>query len=198
MAIGPSGWTRTTTARVKSPACCVDTTEGLELIPGVQPGRRPYQGRRLPLHQISVERMVGLEPTPQGLEGPQATATPHSLWFGLRVSNPSLRAGNAECSSTPRPNAGRWAHRPDRHSRQLSKNPLLRAVGGKGFEPNRPPEGRTGLRPVSGPSARTARLGDSARNRTRTPELWRLGCFSCTTLPFRFTSRSVFCDKTSP
>ena len=26
--IGPSGWTRTTTSRVKSPACCVDTTEG--------------------------------------------------------------------------------------------------------------------------------------------------------------------------
>ena len=25
---GPSGWTRTTTARVKGPACCVDTTEG--------------------------------------------------------------------------------------------------------------------------------------------------------------------------
>ena len=55
MAIGPSGWTRTTTSRVKNPACCVDTTKGeLELIPGIEPGRRPYQGRRLPLHQISV------------------------------------------------------------------------------------------------------------------------------------------------
>ena len=79
MVIGPSGWTRTTTSRVKSPACCVHTTEGLELIPGslrrdrsefgrtsfgrdhlviAGPGRRPYQGRRLPLHQISVERMA--------------------------------------------------------------------------------------------------------------------------------------------
>jgi len=28
MATGPSGWSRATTARVKSPACCVDTTEG--------------------------------------------------------------------------------------------------------------------------------------------------------------------------
>jgi hypothetical protein len=27
MADGPSGWTRTTTSRVKSPACCIDTTE---------------------------------------------------------------------------------------------------------------------------------------------------------------------------
>ena len=72
MAVGPSGWTRTTTSRVKSPACCVHTTEGME-------------------------RMTGLEPVLQGLEGPRATVTPHSLWFGLRVSNPSLRAGNAGC-----------------------------------------------------------------------------------------------------
>jgi hypothetical protein len=98
MVICPSGWTRTTTSRVKSPACCIDTTEGLELIPGVKPGRRPYQGRRLPLHQISVERMAGLEPAPQDLEGPWATVTPHSLWFGLRDSHPSLHAGNVECS----------------------------------------------------------------------------------------------------
>lgn len=69
---GPSGWTRTTTTRVKSPGCCVDTTEGME-------------------------RMTGFEPVPQGLEGPRATVTPHSLWFGLRVSNPSLHAGNVEC-----------------------------------------------------------------------------------------------------
>ena len=41
--------------------------------------------------------MAGFEPAPQGLEGPQATVTPHSPWFGLRVSNPSLRAGNAGC-----------------------------------------------------------------------------------------------------
>jgi hypothetical protein len=60
--------------------------EILELIPGIEPGRRPYQGRRLPLHQTSVERMAGLEPAPQGLEGPQATVTPHSPWFGLPVS----------------------------------------------------------------------------------------------------------------
>jgi hypothetical protein len=44
-----------------------------------------------------LERTAGLEPAPQGLEGPRATVTPHSRWFGLRVSNPSLRAGNAGC-----------------------------------------------------------------------------------------------------
>ena len=73
-ACGPSGWTRTTTSRVKSPACCVDTTKGLELMPsGLRNaevnsaflvwrdrvaiaglGRRPYHGRMLPLHHISV------------------------------------------------------------------------------------------------------------------------------------------------
>jgi hypothetical protein len=73
--IGPSGWTRTTTSRVKSPACCVHTTKG----------------------KLQLERMAGLEPAPQGLEGPRATVTPHSRWFGLRASNPSLRAGNAGC-----------------------------------------------------------------------------------------------------
>jgi hypothetical protein len=44
-----------------------------------------------------LERMAGLEPAPQGLEGPRAPVTPHSRWFGLRVSNPSLRVGNAGC-----------------------------------------------------------------------------------------------------
>ena len=77
--------------------------------------------------RISVERMAGFEPAPQGLEGPQATVTPHSLWFGLRVSNPSLRAGNAGCIP---PHPGRtWTgvvHRPIA-IRQFSKTPLLRA-----------------------------------------------------------------------
>ena len=98
--VGPSGWIRTITSRVKSPACCVDTTEGME-------------------------RMTGFEPVPQGLEGPWATVTPHSLW-----------------------------HR----RRQFSKTPLFRA------SPYCP-------------------SGDSARSRTRTHELWRLGCSRYTTLP---------------
>jgi hypothetical protein len=42
--------------------------------------------------------MTGFEPVPQGLEGPWATVTPHSLWFGLRVSSPCLYAGNVGCS----------------------------------------------------------------------------------------------------
>ena len=71
--------------------------------------------------------MAGFEPAPQGLEGPQAAVTPHSLWFGLRDLNPSLRAGNAGCSLHTQAERGTGvAHRPI-DIRQLSKTPLLRA-----------------------------------------------------------------------
>ena len=33
---GPSGWTRTTTSRVKSPACCVHTTKGIGANGGIR------------------------------------------------------------------------------------------------------------------------------------------------------------------
>lgn len=81
----------------------------------------------------ALERMAGFEPAPQGLEGPQATVTPHSLWFGLRVSNPSLRAGDAGCiphtqaEHGPVSLTGPWTFR------QLSKTPLLRAGGQQGI-----------------------------------------------------------------
>ena len=59
-----------------------------------------------------LERMAGFEPAPQGLEGPQAAVTPHSLRFG-----PGWCPGRT------------WTgvvHR-SIDIRQLSKNPLLRA-----------------------------------------------------------------------
>ena len=77
--------------------------------------------------------MTGFEPVPQGLEGPWATVTPHSLWFGLRVSNPSLRAGNAGCSLHTQAERGTGVvHRPI-DIRQLSKTPLMRAGGRQGI-----------------------------------------------------------------
>ena len=129
---GPSGWTRTTTTRVKSPACCVDTTEGME-------------------------RMTGFEPAPQGLEGPRATVTPHSLWFGLRVSNPSLHAGNVECVLHTQAERGPVSFTGPSTSVSFQRPRSFELVGGKGFEPNR----SWGER-VYGPSAdhplRTAHL----------------------------------------
>jgi len=96
-----------------------------------------------------LERMTGFEPVPQGLEGPQATVTPHSLWVGLRVSNASLHA--LQRGMQP-PHSGRtWAgvaHRPIDICR-LSKTPLLRAGGWQGNRTQSPPRGERGY----GPSA---------------------------------------------
>src|SRR6476646_6167853 len=93
MAIGPFGWTRTTTARLGRPA-----------------------GNRYPTFAL-VRPLVSIVDT-ETEHGPVAFTGP-----GTPVGCQRSR------------------------SREL--------VGGKGFEPNRS-LGRTGLRPVSGPSARTA------------------------------------------
>jgi hypothetical protein len=176
---GPSGWTRTTTTRVKSPACSVDTTEGLELIP-----------------RSALERMAGFEPAPQGLEGPQAAVTPHSLWFGLRVSNPSLRAGGAACSLHTQAERGTGVvHRPI-DFRQLSKTPLLRAGGRQGIRTQTLP-GENGVTARQRTIRSYRPYGDSARTRTRTHELWRLGCSRYTTLPMSLHVSNRHEDKTS-
>lgn len=70
MATGPSGWTRTTTSRVKSPACCVDTTEGS----GADPGDRTRTS---------------------AIPGPQASVTSDQHWSEWRDSNPHLKAWKA-------------------------------------------------------------------------------------------------------
>ena len=130
--VGPSGWIRTITSRVKSPACCVDTTEGME-------------------------RMTGFEPVPQGLEGPWATVTPHSLWIGLRVSSPSLHAGNVGCILHTQAEHGPVSFTGLSTSVSFQRPRSFELVGSKGFEPNR----SWGER-VYGPSAdhplRTAHL----------------------------------------
>ena len=51
--------------------------------------------------------MAGLEPAPQGLEGPQAAVTPHSLWFGLADATaehgPVSFTGPSTCVGCQRP-----------------------------------------------------------------------------------------------
>src|SRR5262245_27035709 len=91
-----------------------------------------------------------------------------SFWIGLRVSHPFLHAGDVECTSTPRPITDR-SRAPVRRVCRLSKNPLFRAGGRQGIRTQWPPaKGRTGLRPASGPSARTARRYVALRMRRRT------------------------------
>ena len=71
--------------------------------------------------------MAGFEPAPQGLEGPQAAVTPHSLWFGLRVSKtPPVRRWWATWDATlhTRPNVDRVVHRPIDETVTLSATSL--------------------------------------------------------------------------
>lgn len=86
-AITRSGDRPTTTSRVENPACCVDTTKGeLELIPGIEPGRRPYQGRRLPLHQISVGANGGIRTRTSRLGRPAGNRYPTFALVRSQVS----------------------------------------------------------------------------------------------------------------
>ena len=145
--------------------------DGEHVIPpgGLEPPPRGLRARYAALTlQRGLERMAGFEPAPQGLEGRRATVTPHSLWFGLRESNPSLRAGNAGCSLHTQAERGPVSFTGPSTIRRLSKNPLLRAGSG--------------------------RIGDSARIRTWTRESWRLRC--SVTPRCRATTLSE--DKTSP
>ena len=83
--------------------------------------------------------MAGFEPAPQGLEGPQATVTPHSHRFGLRVSNPSLRAGNAGCILHTQAERGPVSLTGPSRSVSCQRPRSCELVGGKGFEPDRSP-----------------------------------------------------------
>jgi hypothetical protein len=131
MATGPSGWTRTTTARVKSPACCLDTTEGVKLIPGIEAGRRPYQGRRLPLHQISAGANDRIR-TPSASEEkslafalPKARVNPYlEAWKARGRPLPHTRSGSAYGYRTP---SASEAKRDESREAESSRNPSLHA-----------------------------------------------------------------------
>ena len=172
-AVGPSGWTRTTTTRVKSPACCVDTTEG------------------------SWSRYI------------------RSSWSEWRDSNPHLKAWKARRQPLPHIRSGSaygYRTRPTalaaRHAastRRPNKDPVHATCVGCQRPRSCELGGRQGIRTQSLPrengvtarqrTIRTYRpYGDSARIRTRTRELWRLGCFSYTTLPMS-TSVTIVCEE---
>jgi hypothetical protein len=146
---GPSGWTRTTTTRVKSPACSVDTTEGLELIPGVEPGRRPYQGRRLPLHQISVGANGGTRTRTSRLGRPVGSRYPTFALVrptGIEPVPPRWRRGMLP----PHPGRTRTGIAGPCDILQLSKTPLFRAWwAARDSNPTAPARGERGY----GPSA---------------------------------------------
>jgi hypothetical protein len=172
MATGPSGWTRTTTTRVKSPACCLDTTEGMEPPRGIEPRPRPYQGRMLPLSPWRRGASGRIRTGRHRVGGPRSYRWTTLAWFGLRVSNPSLHAGDVECNLHTQAEHGPVSFTGPSTS-SVVKDPALASWWAATF-------------------ARTAH-GGSARIRTRTRELWRLGCSRYTTLPM-----SAHVSKTHP
>ncbi len=144
MAIGPSGWTRTTTSRVKSPACCVDTTEGSGANDGIRTRTsrlgRPV-GDRYPT--FALVRPTGNAASRRRVAARRVHGGPREAWSPTRP--PRWRRGMLP------PHPGRtWtgaAHRPiDIVS--VFKDPTHdELVGGKGFEPNRSPRGERGYGP---------------------------------------------------
>ena len=196
MAIGPSGWTRTTTTRVKSPGCCVDTTEGVELIPGIEPGQRPYQGRRLPLHQISSGANDGIRTRSSRLGRPVGDRYPTFALVrptGIEPVPPRWQRGMLP------PHPGRtWtggAHRPIA-SFSFQRPPLLMSWWAARDSNPSAPLGENGFTARQRTIRSYRPYGDSARTRTRTHELWRLGCFCYTTLPMSPHVSTV--SKTQP
>ena len=175
---------------------------------GLEPPRHGLRTRRAAL---TLRRGTGADPGDRtrttAIPGPQAAVTSDQRWSEWRDSNPHLKAWKArrqplphirigsaygyrtrpsalatrDASSTPRPNVDRYRS-PAHRLLSVVKDPALASWWAARDSNPIAPLGRTGLRPVSGPSTRTARVGDSARIRTRTHEVWRLGCFRYTTL----------------
>ena len=128
----------------------------------------------------------GLEPPLHGLRTRRAALTPRRDAFG---ANDRIRT---DTSRLGRPAGSRYP------TFALSTPSVVKdrvrfgtAGGQQGIRTQASPLGRSVLQTAGGPSARTARVGDSARIRTRTHEIWRLGCFRYTTLSFPRLDSSV-------
>ena len=67
---------------------------------GLEPPPHGLRARHaaLTLQRGNVERVAGFEPVVIGLEARGPAVGRHSLWIGLRVSNPSPHAGDVGCS----------------------------------------------------------------------------------------------------
>ena len=107
---GPSGWTRTTTTRVKSPACCVDTTEGSGANGGIRTRTsrlgRPA-GNRYPTFAL-VRPEVTPRPNTDRCRSPvhrhpSVVKDPAlASWWAARDSNPNAPLGENEVTARQR------------------------------------------------------------------------------------------------
>ena len=116
---------------------------------------------------MTLRRGIGADPGDRtrtsAIPGPQAAVTSDQRWSEWRDSNPHLKAWKARRQPLPhiRP---RWAGTP-------RPGPTWTGVVHRPIDVR-----RLSKTPLD-------RVGDSARIRTRTHEVWRLGCCRYTTLP---------------
>ena len=169
---------------------------GVELIPGIEPGQRPYQGRRLPLHQISSGANDGIRTRSSRLGRPVGDRYPTFALVrptGIEPVPPRWQRGMLP------PHPGRtWtgaAHRPIA-SFSFQRPPLLMSWWAARDSNPSAPLGENGFTARQRTIRSYRPYGDSARTRTRTHELWRLGCFCYTTLPMSPHVSTV--SKTQP
>ena len=80
----------------------------------------------------------GPEPPPHGLRTRHAASTlQRGIWFGLRVTIPSLHAGNVECSLHTQAEHGPVSFTGPSTLVSYQRTHSCELVGSKGFEPNR-------------------------------------------------------------
>jgi hypothetical protein len=108
--------------------------------------------------------------------------------------NPSLHDGAVGCDlHTQAERMDRLSSPGHRHPSVVKDPTHVELVGSQGFEPKRSPRGERGYGPSADHPLVLPMFGDSARIRTRTRELWRLGCSRYATLPM-----SLHVSKTHP
>ena len=98
---------------------------GVELIPGIEFGRRPYQGRRLPLHQISSGANDGIRTRTSRLGRPVGDRYPTFALVRPTGIDPSRHAGNVECFLHTQAEHGPVLLTGPSTSFQFSKTPLM-------------------------------------------------------------------------
>jgi hypothetical protein len=141
----------------------------------------------------------GLEPRPRGL---RARHAPLTLQRGVGanggIRTRTSRLGRPAGSRYPTFATSDRCRSPAHRHPSVVKDPALASWwAARDSNPNAPVEGERGY----GPSADHPHVpphGDSARIRTRTLKLWRLGCSVYTTLPMSLHVSNRFEDRTSP
>ena len=156
---------------------------GVELIPGIEFGRRPYQGRRLPLHQISSGANDGIRTRTSRLGRPVGDRYPTFALVRPTGIDPSRHAW--QHGMLPPHPSRTWTgavHRPiDIVS--VFKDPTHDELWAARDSNPSAPLWENGVTARQRTIRSYRPFGDSARTRTRTHELWRLGCFCTATLP---------------